>query len=79
MKALPLLILLAGCATAEPEMLWKRTDGRPIPADPALVKQADLDRTICRGEAAKAPTGPHRRDQVFEGCMAQRGYVLAAQ
>jgi hypothetical protein len=64
---------------------WTRPDGAPI--TPA---QLQMDDTICRGEVEKAaaqggqrgtldlPTGPDRQDtKIYEGCMAQHGYLAA--
>lgn len=76
------LLLLAGCAhDGEPKVLV-RTDGQRIPGNPALIQRAQADETICRGEVAKvaelatnAPW-PSNIEAIFEGCMAQRGYIV---
>jgi hypothetical protein len=76
------VFLLTGCA--DQQMRWVRVDGHPIREDPALLKQAEIDRAVCRGEMAKADSASvapvSRRmqadDDVMTGCMAQKGYLL---
>jgi hypothetical protein len=75
-------VAVAGCASLPKG--WTRPDGAPI--TPA---QLQLDDTICRGETEKAATqgrsrstinDPFPSDQargIYEGCMAQRGYLAA--
>ena len=81
----PILLLIlafAGCA-AQPKMLWIRTDGQPMRGNPVLFEQYRIDITICDGEGSKADLSagadnPRRFREVpviFEGCMAQRGYI----
>lgn len=80
--------VLAACA-AVPKA-WMRADGRPIDS-----RQMQIDDTVCRGETAKAdqqggsqnnltnldsPFGPDRQHlQVYDGCMAEKGYLSAHQ
>jgi hypothetical protein len=86
-RALLGLLILTGCATAEP-MIWLRVDGQSIPSNPALLERAKLDATVCQGEVAKSDNSagevPLLRRQensnvVLRGCMAQRGYVLVPE
>lgn len=73
-------LALAGCGPTK--TTYYRLDGRTIPPDPRLVQQFETDRSICLGDAQKAwlaggEAGPYRNqatDQVFQGCMAGRGY-----
>lgn len=87
-----LISLLAGCSTAPPHV-WLRTDGQSVRGNPALAQQAEIDRTVCRGETSRAglsgtviATGglagiaaaqerTAAQVDVFEGCMAAKGYV----
>lgn len=68
-------------------MEWVRLDGKPPTAE-----VLEVDRTICRGETQKtnlvAPAAEGigsaiRRGQavgdVYNGCMAQRGWMLQAR
>ena len=78
-----LALAVAGCATAPP-MAWTRLDGKPF-------NEAEFQtvQTVCRGEMQKSnlagfPSdsigGAFRRgravDDVYKGCMADRGYML---
>ena len=72
-----LALLLPGCASTpgEPGM-----DRRPDPNDPAVIQQVRIDRATCIGEATKAEAGPVLRgkvnfDDVYDACMAKRGYA----
>jgi hypothetical protein len=74
--------IIGGCVTAEAPV-YLRTDGKRVADHPDIRRQFDIDRTICEGEAAKADASPaplFRRQQawdaMFNGCMAQRGYML---
>jgi hypothetical protein len=76
--------LVGGCATAG-TTVYLRTDGRRVADHPELRKEIEIDRTICEGEAAKADVSDAplvRRqwgyDAMFNGCMAQRGWVRKA-
>jgi hypothetical protein len=46
-------VALSGCAT-EVANKWVRTDGQSVMNNPALVKQFEIDKTICEGEMQKA-------------------------
>jgi hypothetical protein len=83
---LMLVLVLGACATPsqQPQMLWHRTDGRSMQSDPALLKQGEIDRTVCDGERLKVLTANPQNNvddrqnaafEVMKGCMAQRGYV----
>lgn len=73
-------LLLAGCAS---EKMAYRLDGQQIRDNPALMRQLQIDRTVCRGEMAKADAGSvapmgrrFENDQaVMDGCMIQKGYA----
>jgi hypothetical protein len=78
------LLCLAGCAHQQPQS-WTRPDGT-TPSSGDL----QLAMTACRGEVQKAavqgqaistvnnPLGMDRQDrQIYEGCMAQHGYLAA--
>ena len=74
--SLALAVLLPGCASTpgEPGL------GRPNPNDPAVIQQAKIDRATCIGEATKADAGSvvrskFRFDDVYDSCMAKRGYA----
>jgi hypothetical protein len=68
--ALGLAAVLAGC-TASQNMTWIRGDGQAMLGAAVLMRQFDVDRTICFGEQQKAAV-----DAIARGCMAQRGYLL---
>ena len=68
--ALGLAALLAGCAASQ-NMTWIRGDGQAMLGDAVLMRQFDVDRTICFGQQQKAAV-----DAIARGCMAQRGYLL---
>jgi hypothetical protein len=70
MRAILILFLLAGCVTAQQEPPWLRADGRT-----GSARQLEVDRTICMGERQNTS----EVDQVFRGCMAQRGWLPADQ
>lgn len=56
MRILGIVVLcaaLGGCATA-PKMLWVRSDGQSVRANPVLQTQIELDSTSCLGERNKA-------------------------
>jgi len=75
-------MLISACAF--PAQLWRRIDGGA-----AVSAQLSADELVCKGEAHKAnasagKAGVDFADQlgysddmmaVFNGCMAQRGYV----
>lgn len=71
---------LAGCGPTK--TTYFRLDGRSVPPDPKLVQQFETDKAVCLGDAQKAwlaggNAGPYRNQaagDVFEGCMAGRGY-----
>jgi hypothetical protein len=76
-----------GCTTSLPQG-WTRVDGRP-----ANATQLEVDKTVCRGEMDKANLSAGRRAveypevfgysegmmSVYNGCMAQHGYMAAAK
>lgn len=80
------LFLTSGVFAADTK--WYRTDGRPIPSDPALLSRAEADLVACRGEEARARLAGHATswgeqvgrnrgaELVLIGCMADRGYVV---
>jgi hypothetical protein len=70
MRIIPILLLLAGCVTAQQESPWLRADGRT-----GSARQLEVDRTICRGERPNTSEA----DQVIRVCMAQRGWLPADQ
>ncbi len=72
MRAIPVLLLLAGCVTAQQQQQssWLRADGRTGSAG-----QFEADRAICMGERRSASEA----DQVMRGCMARRGWLPADQ
>lgn len=47
-------VLLAGCATAPPPMLWIRADGQRGAGNPVLEQEFDMAKTVCLGERQKA-------------------------
>lgn len=77
------LAVLSACATPPP-MGWIRTDGRTF-----TDEQIEVERTVCRGRMqqsnlagfpSESIPGAFQRGRavtdVFNGCMAERGYVL---
>jgi hypothetical protein len=76
---LTLSIAPASCAH-QPPMSWVRTDGKPV-----APIQYDADLTACRDEVQKARVASNEQpgllsrlqthDDVFAGCMAEKGYV----
>jgi hypothetical protein len=70
---------LVGCTT-HPAMSWFRADGKPV-----VPIQLEADETGCRGEVQKARLAGSNQlgllsrlqahDEVFTGCMADKGYV----
>ena len=66
MRAIPVLLLLAGCVTAQQPSPWLRADGRT-----GSARQLEVDRTICMGERRSASEA----DQAVRTCMAQRGWL----
>lgn len=75
-------MIVAACAKPR-QMGWIRTDGKPV-----NEASFEVDSTVCRGERQKAglaaptPEGVGQalnqrdaKDEVFIGCMAQRGYL----
>lgn len=99
-----LCLALMACATTGPDALvWVKADGTWIEDDPVLMRQFEVDKTICRGRRVQASMGASRRIPipgedpvaagladaaagfsraadaavVFEGCMAEQGYVMA--
>jgi hypothetical protein len=72
-----LLLLLPGCASTPGE---PGLQPRLNPNDPAVIQQTRIDRATCIGEATKAEAGSALRaksnfDDVYDGCMAKRGYA----
>jgi PBP1b-binding outer membrane lipoprotein LpoB len=66
-------LVLGGCATTTAQSEnWTRADGQPI-----SPQQLALDKTACDGMVQKAPvsglSGPPSR--IYNGCMAERGWV----
>ncbi len=84
-------LAIAGCATA-PAPTWTRIDGRPMTPDQLTLDQTacqgemqktNLTNTVKSGIAFDA-NGPYNTkdralDQVYVGCMAQRGYIEQKQ
>lgn len=79
-RALPLVLLLAACQTAEPLTGTFYLGGSPAPD--AVVAQAD---TICVGRVndalvgttnANAPSA-EAQNAIYLGCMAEYGLILA--
>jgi hypothetical protein len=66
MRAIPILLLLAGCVTAQQPSPWLRADGRD-----GSARQLEADRAICMGERRNIS----ETDPVLRGCMAQRGWL----
>lgn len=83
-KYLATALFLAGCASSpKQEMGWQKIDGT-APSQ----QQFEADLTVCQGETQRATLAAHPTDsipaafergrargQVFNGCMAQRGYL----
>jgi hypothetical protein len=74
MSCLILCLLLAACVT-QPEMGWIRADGKSV-----VLLQLEADNTACTGEVQKARAAYTGRigassDQIFTGCMAEKGYL----
>jgi hypothetical protein len=81
------IFALAGCAAKNVFLL---ADGRNPGSDPVLNQQFRMDSTVCQGELQKANLSGSLRDwgalsrgmavdQVGEGCMAEKGYVLVPE
>ena len=78
---LALALAVAGCATKP--INFHRIDGKP--ADQQQQQQFAADKVVCQGEMQKAHLAmPADKDnmfavgdlqQVYVGCMAQRGYL----
>ena len=71
-----LLALLPGCADTpgEPGL------DRPPPSDPAQIERTKIDRAACIGEATTAEAKSKIKskfgfDDVYDSCMAKRGYT----
>lgn len=70
---------LANCGH-QPAMSWVRSDNGPV-----VPTQIEADQTACRGEVQKARLAGNEQpgwlsklqahDDVFTGCMAEKGYV----
>ena len=75
-------LMLAACLQAT---IYERIDGRRIRDDAALTRQFEVDKTICDGESSKTaavadyPIRQRAFYRVFDGCMAQRGYMVRPQ
>jgi hypothetical protein len=77
------ILLLSGCAH-DPQS-WMRPDGTtPTSADLQLAITAckgEVQKTAVQGQAVStinSPLGMDRQDrQIYEGCMAQKGYLAA--
>jgi hypothetical protein len=66
MRTIPILLLLAGCVTAQQPSPWLRADGHT-----GSVRQLEADRAICTdGRQNASETDPDLRR-----CMAQRGWL----
>ena len=49
-----LAVSLTACVHAPPPpMMWVRTDGQRVVGNPALMQQAEIDKTVCVGDAQK--------------------------
>lgn len=75
---------LAGCVSQPAGKFHSVATGQAVDADPKLMAKFMQDRAICDGEAAKAglssteklrATYAQNVNLVFDGCLAQRGYV----
>lgn len=75
---------LAGCVPNHTPVM-NRVDGRSAGSSPALELQAKQDMAVCKGELSKAQlTAPgvyptQLMTDVYVGCMAARGYVIASE
>jgi hypothetical protein len=76
-------VSVAGCASQPPvQMTWIRTDGKSMKADPVLVQQFEIDRSICVGDTSKAglaglnPVTPYKAD--YSGAVAAERTNLSA-
>ena len=72
--------LLSGCV---PGHFHYVSDNNRVEDDPERLKQFEVDKVICNGEAAKANLSQTANavmtgtsiQLVYEGCMAQKGYI----
>jgi hypothetical protein len=69
MRALLLLLLLAGCA-AEPEQSYQWI--RPA----ATIEELEADRGYCEAQAVSATRDIERIAIIIGGCMRGRGWTL---
>ena len=72
-------------------MIYLRADGQVPASDPVLKQQFEMDRTVCRICRAwslqvedllalsPSPGRAQEADQVGQGCMAGKGYVLVRE
>jgi hypothetical protein len=74
-------LAFAGCV---PGNFHYVSDNKRVDEDPARMKQIEVDKVICNGEAAKANLSQTAQAQmtgtsiqlVYEGCMAGKGYIV---
>jgi hypothetical protein len=78
------LVPLAACVSTPQGYFYEVKSGLRVDANPALLTKFQQDRAICDGEAAKSGLGSTEQDRftysknvnlVFDGCLAQHGYV----
>jgi hypothetical protein len=70
---------LASCAV-QVKNKWVRVDGQSIEKNPALVKQYEVDKTICEGEMQKADLSGSSFCYGLGNCLAtgiSRGNAMA--
>ncbi|MDW5313763.1 hypothetical protein [Rhizobium sp. PL01] len=79
-----LLVVVAGCVYQPVGKFHRISDGQPADANPTILAAFMQDKAICDGEAAKAGLVSNEPDRythsrninlVYDGCLAQRGYV----
>lgn len=86
--AAPILLSICGCA---PELAIVRTDGQSMAGNPLLAEAFRVDQSVCNGETQKANLSgmggyngglalaierQNAANQVMNGCLAQKGYVV---
>lgn len=73
-------LVLGGCV---PSTFYYHSDNVRVDQDPARFKQFELDKIVCEGELAKANLSQApgavlvntSLRAVYNGCMAQKGYI----
>lgn len=77
-----LSVLMAGCMSGQ--NYYRISDGQRVDANPEMLAEFQVDRTICDGEVAKANLATDQNAllvmdslaAVERACMAERGYVV---